>query len=266
MTIKQEWIDNQFEGLTSAELREAGHAIGVNFGPNMAVNNMRRKLLEKLGEAPPIVIPDAQEHDQKNLPPIPMTRRMQRPKLAPGDKWEGRRQRVIIHRGRDEENHKSLLLYWNFAAATFPFDEQIDMPYPYYYRLRTAKNPRVMQRPVMTMSESGTQIRTGTENYVVETQKYTFTDMGVTPGTEHLPRDILDYWQMEAKKANYFRKLRESTSGRHKLIQIHSDLKGSFGPAYFKDLTNEDIWQEIIRFLGFEDIFYEEAEEELAIP
>jgi len=35
---------------------------------------------------------------------------------------------------------------------------------------------------------------------------------------------------------------------------------GTVGPAHFKDLTNEDIWQEIIRFLGFEDIFYEEEE------
>jgi hypothetical protein len=189
---------------------------------------------------------------------------MQRPKLAPGDKWEGRRQRVTIHRGRDEENHLSLLLYWNFAAATFPFDKQIDMPYPYYYRLKTAKNPRLMQKPVMTMSESGTQVRTGTENYVVETQKYTFTDHGVTPGTENLPTDILNYWQMEAQQKNFFRDLRKSTSGRHKLIQIHSDLKGSYGPAHFKDLTNEDIWQSIIQFLGFEDIFYEEAEDEVA--
>jgi len=258
MSLNQEWIDNKFEGLTAAQLREAGAAIGVNFGPNTNEKTMRHKLLEKLGEGPQV--PEPQEHDQSTLPPVKMTRRMQRPKLAPGDKWEGRRQRVTIFRGRDEENHKSLLLYWNFAAATFPFDEQIDMPYPYYYRLKTAKNYRVVQEPILTPTESGTMIRTGTTNKVITTQKYTFTDHGVTPGTENLPIDILDYWQTEAKRNNYFRKLRESTSGRHKLIQIRSDLMGTIGPAHIKDLTNEDIWQEIIRFLGFEDIFYEEEE------
>jgi hypothetical protein len=255
VNLNQQWIDSKFEGLTAAELREAGAAIGVNFAPNTSVATMRHRLLEKLGEGP--TLPPKQENDT-TAPPVRMTRRMQRPKLAPGDKWEGRRHRVILHRTQEQENHKSCLLYWNFAAATFPFDEPIDMPYPYYYRLKTAKNPRVVQEPVMTDLPEGGKMRTGTINKVIETQKFTFTDMGVTPGTEHLPVDILNYWQMEARNNDYFRKMRDSTSGRHRLIQIRSDLIGSAGVAYFKDLTNEDIWQEVIRFLGFEDIFYEE--------
>jgi hypothetical protein len=251
------WIERKFEGLTRAELRQAGAELGCTFGPNMNESTMRIRLCEKLGEG----IPNAPnlEPDQTPAGPVRM-KRMQRPRLAPGDAWEGKRQRVRVNRSKDEETHSAFVLYWNGAARAFPYDQVIDMPWPYWVHLRDIKVGKLFQDKV----RDADGVWTSNTNREVFTPLFSYTDMGVTPGTEHLPESILHYWQMEALAKNYFRDYIPKQTGRNTLIQIRSDLKGSSGASYYKDLTNEDIWQEIIQFLGFEDIMYEDYEDAIA--
>lgn len=247
--MNEQWITNKFEGLTRAELKQAGEELGVNFGPNILEKTMRIRLCEKLGEGPVQSI---------EAPPAPVRlQRMQRPRLAPGDDWEGRRHDVKVHRSRECEEHKAFVLYWNFVPRSFAYDVLIHMPEPYFEILKV-KIGRIVQEPILDKFN----FRTGTLNREVFTPRYSFDYYGLTKGTEDLPGSILEYWQREAIKRNYFRELIHKNTGRNRLIQIRSDLMGSAGPAFYKDLTNEDIWQDIIRFLGFEDIFYTESDED----
>lgn len=252
--MNETWLRNKFQGLTREELRQAGSELGVNFGPNTAEDTMRRRLCEKLGEMgdQPIVIPD----EPVKPAPIPM-RRVQRPRLAPGDKWEGRSHRVRVHRNEESKNHQSFVLYWDFVARSFKYEDTIDMPEPYFNILKDAKIGRIEQEPELDKYN----FRIGTINREVFVPRFSYDYFGVTKGTEDAPGSILEYWQKEARKNDHFRAMVKSNSGRHRLIQIRSDLYGTVGPQFFKDLTNEDIWQDIMRFLGFEDIFYEDLEE-----
>lgn len=248
------WIERKFEGLTRVELRQAGAELGCTFGPNMSEKTMRIRLCEKLGEGVP-----AEDPVPERPEPIRM-KRMQRPRLAPGDEWEGKRRRVRVNRTKDDEQHKAFVLYWNGAARAFPYDTTIDMPWPYWMHIKNIMVGKVIQDKVR--DDDGAWVRN--ENREVSTPLFSYTDMGDTPGTEDLPMDILHYWQREALAKDYFRDLIKKSTGRNTLIQIRSDLKGSSGTAYYKDLTNEDIWQEIIQFLGFEDIMYADFEEAIA--
>lgn len=249
-TMNPLWIERKFEGLTRAELRQAGAELGCNFGPNMSEHNMRIRLCEKLGEG----VPNIPAPDEKPAP-VRM-RRMMRPRLAPGDEWEGKRRRVRVNRTKDDEQHTAFVLYWNGAARAFPYDQVIDMPWPYWEHIKSIQIGKLIQDKVR--DADGVWVRN--DNREVFTPLFSYTDMGTTPNTEHLPESILDYWQKEALAMNYFKDLIPRSTGRNTLIQIRSDLKGSSGAAYYKDLTNEDIWQEIIQFLGLEDIMYEEEE------
>ena len=253
------YVEAKFEGLTREQLREAGEMLGVTFGPATHERTMRIKLCEKIGEGIPESTMSPPPDDTPKKPEPVRLMRMQRPRLAPGDIWEGRRYRVQVARAPENAEHKSFVLQWNFVARSFAYDTMIDMPEPYYNLLKV-KVGRVVQEK--EKDKDGNWI--GNINRDVYTPRFSFQDYGMTPGTENLPGSILEYWQIEAKKKDYFRALLRKNTGRNTLIQIRADLMGSVGPGFYKDLTNEDIWQDIIKFLGFEDILYEESEEELA--
>ena len=268
MSEFDDWKARKFEGLTHEQLRTAGVLLGCTFGPQVTDRVMRVKLCEKLGEIPHPndlreVEPEPKKGKAKDAPkaeeakPVKMVR-MTRPRVSPADLplWEGRKYRVQVAKGEGAQKHKSFILYWNFVARAFAYDTIIDIPEPYYDILKNSKIGTVIQHDV----QDEKNIRIGTWNEDVFTPRFSFRDFGVTPGTENLPGSILEYWQMEAKDKNYFRDLPNAKGGRNKLIQIRADLYGSVGVGFYKDLTNEDIWQDIIRFLGFEDIFYEDYE------
>lgn len=259
--MNENWIKNRFQGLTREQLRQAGVEMQLNFGPNTGEDVMRKKLCEKLGvvgeEAVQAAAPAAEE-----AAPVKM-RRMLRPRLAPGDVWEGRRHKVRIHRNEETKNHKSCVLGWEFVKRSFAYEEMIDMPEPYFFVLRDAKIGRIEQEP--ELDKMG--FRIGTINKEIFVPRFSYDYYGVTEATKDLPGSIIEYWQRESKANDYFRKLVRTTGqfGRHRLIQIHVDLMGTVRAGHFRDYTNEDIWQAVMQFLGFEDIFYEDEEPAAAV-
>ena len=163
--MNEQWTKNRFQGLTREELRQAGNELGIPFGPNTSEDTMRKKLCEKLGEiGGELQIPD----DPPVSKPVPL-RRMQRPRLAPGDKWEGRCHRVRIHRNEESKNHKYCLLSWEFVRKSFPYEETIDMPEPYFFVLKNAQIGTIEQIPLMD-----TKGRYGTENKEVFTNRFNY--------------------------------------------------------------------------------------------
>ena len=245
------WANQKFEGLSRDQLREAGKAFGCSFGPNTAESTMRFKLCEKVGQSPSAEAAMTQRPD--NVISLP---RLKRPRLSATDVWEGRRHRVLVNKGRDDGERISFVLTWDGCPRAFEYGKPIDMPEPYFNILKMAKDGTVRQRSVK--DEEGRLVRM--ESYDVWTPKFAYNYMGVTPGTEHLPGSILEYWQNRAKQANYFRDLAGRAGGRKALVQILSDISEPRGPQFYKDLTDEDILVEILRLLGFEDQLYNDIE------
>lgn len=252
----EKWVEAKFEGLSRDELREAGKILGCTFGPNTAEQTMRLKLCEISGQGGDVKI----NEEKQEAAAVTLRPRFQRPKLNAKDIWEGRRHRVRVHRGAGAEQHKSFVLYWDGEQRAFPYDDEIDMPEPYFNILKQAKVGTVKQKP--RIDESGKLI--AIEDFDVYSPRYSFDYLGVTPGTENLPGSVLEYWQKLAPKKDYFRTLVHKPGGRKALIQIRADLYDSAPPEYYKDLTNEDILADILRFLGFEDIMYESLDEAIA--
>lgn len=254
----EQWTESKFEGLSRDELREAGKILGCTFGPNTAEHTMRLKLCEIAGQG--VEAPVVQEQPKANTETLALRPRFQRPKLNAKDVWEGRRHRVRVHRGAGAEQHKSFVLYWDGEPRSFPYDEEIDMPEPYFNVMKQAKIGTVKQKP--RKDESGLLI--AIENFDVFSPRYSFDYLGVSQGTENLPGSVLEYWQKLAPKKDYFRNLVHKPGGRKALIQIRADLYDSAPPEYYKDLTNEDILADILRFLGFEELIYESLDEAIA--
>lgn len=250
----EQWANEKFQGRTQAELREAGEKLGHHFGPNASSSFMRNKLLEVIGSSPEQPQPEPKK--EIRLPKIINARR---PGLAPGDKWEGRRHRVVVHKGPDDGEKTAFVLYWNGAQESFPYGKECNIPEPFFNSLRNTTVKKLLQRPVKNAAGELERM----ESYDVVTPLFAYNYMGVTPGTEELPGSILEYWQRRAKSNNYFKELAESTAGRKILIQILSDITEPKGFAAYRDLTNEDILVEVLRYLGFEDILYGDIEEAL---
>lgn len=260
------WAERRFEGLSRQELRDCGKALGADFAPNTSEATMRAKLNEIIGQNDgklpsvtgeatnqPSPTPEQPTAKVINLP------RLTRPKLRATDVWEGRRHDVKVFKGESDAMHQCFVLTWDGHPRNFPFDEVVHMPEPYFNILKTATNRLVRQRPVKDSDGNLLSM----ESYVVASPKFSYHYMGLTPGTEELPGSILEYWQERAKRNNYLQDVPGKPGGRQALIQILSDLTEPKGPEYYKDMTDQDILVQIIRFLGFEDLLYSNIESAL---
>lgn len=249
----EQWAKSHFEGLSHAELREAGKVLACDFAPNTPDATMRAKLNEIMGAGVPQEVVQAPTARVINLP------RLSRPKLLATDVWEGRRHRVRVNKTEEDAERICFVLTWDGVPRSFEFGVDVDMPEPYYNVLRMAENRIVRQRKI----KDGEDHHVRNESYVVRTPKFSFQYFGVTHGTEDLPGGVLEYWQKRAERNDYFSKLPGKPGGRQALIQILSDLSEPKGPEYYKDLTDQDILVQIIRLLGFEHVLYGNIEEVL---
>ena len=111
------------------------------------------------------------------------------PKLLPREiPWGGRRMRMKRVR-QTEDDMAGLVLQWNGSRFLFPLEcEYADVPWPHYEILKNAKGKRLKQRRRQT--ESG-QIEY-VDNWI-EVTSYPVQEIGVTPGTENLPRGMKEY-------------------------------------------------------------------------
>lgn len=242
----EQWASNKFQGLTKAELREAGSIFGCTFGPNAGEAAMRQKLCEKIGEAPmrePEVIKPRTDG--------------KKPNLTPKGVWEGRRQRVILSRAPHEAQHKAKALIWEGETRYFAYDEIVDMPQPWFNIMVDAVSAHVYQKPLR--DEEGNLL--GYQRIETPYSVHQYRHLGVTPGTEDLPIDLCDYWKQQAQKTDYFARY-----SRAALIKINSDFIGSVGIQHYKDTTTEEIRLDVLRRCNLEDIVLELEQQAAALP
>lgn len=227
----EDWVAQKFQGLTRDELKEAGGIFGVTFAGNTSEKTMRQKLCEKTGASFDEPVVEAPRTDGK------------KPNLTAKGIWQGRRQRVIISRSKEDTQHKGKALIWEATTRVFPYDVPVDMPDPYFHVLNNAVSAHVSQESVRDKEGNLLRYDRVESPYNV----HQFRHIGVTPGTEDLPTDLQDYWRGVANKTNGFENYKRST-----LIEIRSDFVGSVGMDKYRDLTNEDIRADILRHCGLD--------------
>lgn len=254
MTITSEQIErfaeSRFEGLTREQLRECGKIMGSDFAPNTAERTMREKLCALFGTTPLAEVPAP-----KPVAAVKNGRFDPKPPLN-GDairssNWGGRMHRVNVHpQGADNENPRNYFqLTWEGAAMAFPYGKNIDLPEPLYQNLKDARKNHLIEREVMNEKNQVIRIEYD-DNWL---PRYHFNDLGITPGTEDLPTGLRDYWSRQAAKhGNFVDLVGKGQQARRTLIQIRSDLFEPVGPAFYRDLTDQDILAQIHEALGIE--------------
>jgi hypothetical protein len=269
MTVTSEQIEgfaeSRFEGLTREQLRECGKILGADFGPNTAERTMRVRLCELYG-----TIPTAEVKISAPKAPVKSGRFDPKPALNAdairsdvilpngkrSDGWQGRRHRVNVHPpGAENENpRKYFQLTWEGAARVYPYGKDLDLPYPLYQNLKDSKRNHLIEREIR--NERNEVIRIDYDDNWLP--RYHFNDIGPTPGTEHLPTSLRDYWATQAAKHGNFSDLvGQGQSSRRTLIQIRSELYEAAGPAFYRDLTDQDILTHIHEALNIDE--YAEA-------
>lgn len=251
----QQWIENRFEGLTAAELREAGKVLDVSFGPNTSEATMRTKLVEKLGELPAEGLQTSAAPKSEASPRgrWPFETRLN---LMPGRDWEGLCHVVRVNAPSDNtDTPKSVLgLVWEGISKIWPYNMPIFLPEPYWHALNDAVKTDL---DTQDEYEPGTSKLKGTKRVETKFHRYNFHYIGIKPGTEHLPKSALEYWQRQCEKTDGF----SASKGveRKHLILIHSELYGPPGlevggaRSFYKDMTNEDIMIRLYDFLGYDE-------------
>lgn len=223
------WAESGFAGGTKESLREACKVFGLTVHPNAGEETLRERLRSVTGNiAPtgPVVVPD-----------VPKVARGEgeMPNVTSVGRWGGRRYDVTVFAPADEKA-KFLPIGWEGDPLYVKFGELTHLPEPHYHSLNNAKikSFEISARP----SHEGAQ-RSETERVQ---HVYPFSCTGVTPGTEHLPGSLLEWYQWRAEAKDYFARYT-----RQALEKIYGELYN--GPP--KDnWDKEKIRYEILRFLG----------------
>lgn len=251
MSDIETWAETGFSNLTPEQLREAGSALGLSFGPNTKPETMREKLCVAVGQAPPaatVTAPVVTKLERKSI-------FEPKPNLSASGTWGGRRYDVLIFKGQDAQDTKATNwpARWEDAVYRIPYDRRVSIPEPFYHALVNGKGNKITNEQV-THPDGRIEILHNS----IPFQTVTFQNFGVTPGTDGLPGSKREYWQRQAERTGYFRPDGKLVP-RKTLIAIRADLYDPQGAAFYKDKSDDDLWTDIMQFLGYEELMDDAA-------
>jgi hypothetical protein len=246
----QQWSETRFEGLDKDKLIEAGKEIGLDFPRQMKEETMRTKLNQTLGHF----------DNEPAAKPAPKSAPLRangdfdpKPQLKSVDGWGGKKWRVRVYApSPDSDNpQKYFQVKWENETRAYEYNKDVILCHPLYESLKNAVKRRVVQQQIRDENNIVIDVR----NTQIDEPRYHFDTMGNLPGTEGLPTSEIDYWRTQARKTNNFEGQR-----RRVLQQIRADLYGPAGPAFYKDLTDQDILYDVLIFLWGDSLLPPEEE------
>ena len=185
--------ENQFTDSTRDELAGYCDILEIEYKPQHGVKKLRELLMDAMGMYHEIARVAPGEN------PVPVEPIPQHPKLSPAEliklnlrsqgKWQGKRRKITLHRAMEYESTIFPHFFaWEGLHCYVPFGQPVDVPYSIYNVLLAANKGLKLNRK-RKVDEDG---RIFYEDQWLPTQRFMFTDFGVTPGTEHLPEDVQD--------------------------------------------------------------------------
>lgn len=230
----------KWAGVERETLKLDATALGVELKGNWSDQTARDRLVAAVGEIAPL-------SDQKTDVPK-QERPTTKPNLTTVGRWGGRCRDVTIYRPAGETS-SGCPLSWDGFLIYVPFDRgdaaKYTIPEPHFNVLKDAKLRALEIDARMDKKQGIVRIATETES-----QAFPFAGGEVTPGTEHLPGSLLEWYQWEAERKDYFELFKKS-----RLEEIWGELtNGRAGETVpgggFKEWDRERLRTEILRFLG----------------
>lgn len=233
-----DWSRIGFEGLERDQLKQAAEQLGVQFAPQTNNDTLRKKLQEAIGWTDG-TLPAAEVADIRASAPSSagLSLTSTPPNLGPSGRWGGRYRRIRLTRTDFYKNFAAFPVSWEGQIKYFHFDTDVDMPWPYYEALRNMVETSITK----TLSPDGRSATTRETSR----QAVPFSDLGNTPGTEHLPTSMVEYVQAVAKSCGNF-----ATAPRRDLIRVLRWLHGPQANVMAKDLKDDEVRDQILIFIG----------------
>jgi hypothetical protein len=237
----EEAAKNQFLDLNSDQLRDALRTLDAPMSGKMSDERMRAQLCHTFGVDPPAALPPAPPAPPKANgsggspfgPKWPLI-----PPLHTGGKWGGKMYRVVITSRLAED--KTCPLTWENWSINAKLNAEVDLPQPHYNILVNHVTNEVRQKKVE--KDDG---ETYYEKVFTPFRQFNFQTLGVTPGTDHLPGDLREYYVAFAAARGNF-----SSLTRPQLDRIHSAVFPDMNPEKQQELPDEKVRNQILEFCG----------------
>lgn len=180
------WAESDFAGRTKDELRAACRALELSITPNESIDTLTRKLLQHYGKF--------DQPTKSKAIKAPSTARLRTPpNLRSVIGWGGKKYRIRAMT-QDESrggSRKFPVLWEGEAFIVDPNQPYQDLPAPIYHNLRDAQS--------MDLTTKWDSQKALMEHRWTKYPRFPFETLGVTPGTEHLPESLRDWYIADAR-------------------------------------------------------------------
>ncbi len=257
------WREAGFVGLGGDELKAAASVMGVPLKGTESNTQVVDALRAAVGMSPLVTRPLAQVRKENRCTALPN---------LIGVPWGGRKYDVIIQATKEDQitnKNARAQIGWEGIPIYVQYGVTASIGEPWYHALNNAKGYLYSFKYVNSGDGVAQKIESTTEYH-----QHPFQFLGVTPGTENLPGSLLEWYQWEAERKDYFAKFSERL-----LREIFGQLY-MMGPETWYKRTNgvavsrKDIRYGVLEFLGksyaakmqFDDESYEEPAPMVMVP
>lgn len=238
-----EWARTGFQDLEREDLKTAADMLGVDFAPQTNNDTLRKKLCDAIGMVEGTMSSQEVASVKRELPPPSL--HANPPNLGPSGRWGGRYRRVRLVKTDYYKNFIAFPVSWEGQIKYFHFDTEVDMPWPYFIALSNMVETHIHKR----LSADGRRVESSeTKHHAVP-----FSDLGDVPGTERLPRSMVEYVRSVADAHKHF-----AEADRRTLVRVMRWLHGARANVMVKDMSDDEIRDSLLMFVGV-DIYADAA-------
>ena len=217
----QEWAETKFEGLDKDRLRASCRFLGIEMGPATTAPSMKLKLQKHFGFV----------SDTPSVKDVPRATFRSPPNFKILESWAGRKYRIKVHAPDAQYGNRPYFVAWEGQSYTMdPRKPYQDVPAPIYFNIVDAKKVDV-KKEWDAATQSMREDR-------IESNRYPYTFLGYTPGTESLPDDAVGWFKRDAQAHDFYAYEKEDT-----LERIWSYLTDGQRPNKDDRDRNVDYWR-----------------------
>lgn len=234
----------RFVGCNRELMKKYCDMLGVEIKGNVSDDTMRLRLCASVGQ----IAPEAAITASVSVLPRPT----EKPNVTTIGRWGGQCHDVSLFRPAGDPS-PGVPLRWDEMLIYVPYGDTDAKGGLKRYTI-PAPHVEVLKNAILRTFTTSFKTREDKSLYVerVDAQEpaVPFQDFGVTPGTEHLPVSMLEWYQWEAERKGYFKNFRLS-----RLEAIWGELSGTppvtrISPTQVSQWNREKCLTEVLRFLG----------------